>query len=246
MRFEGTVTILAPRDRVWRFLTDLEAVGQCAPGLESMEVITPGEAFRAVASVGFGAIRTTFSADASWMDLEPPARARMKVHATAPGSAVDAVSEMRLGDAAGGSTELAWSADVNVMGTIASTGTRLLPGVSKRLADEFFDAVRKKIEGPATPARRFGPVPIEDAVGKILGHNLAGRDGRRALRKGRPITADDVATLREMGRTVVYVAVPGPDDVPEDRAAERIARASAGGGLRPTPPASARVNVVAE
>src|SRR5262245_53662089 len=45
MRFEGTVTIGAPRDRVWRFLTDLEAVGQCAPGVESIEIITPLERF---------------------------------------------------------------------------------------------------------------------------------------------------------------------------------------------------------
>ena len=41
MHLEGTVTIDASRDKVWEFLTGPHAVGQCAPGLESMEVIVP-------------------------------------------------------------------------------------------------------------------------------------------------------------------------------------------------------------
>jgi molybdopterin biosynthesis enzyme len=93
---------------------------------------------------------------------------------------------------------------------------------------------------------RFGPVPIDDAVGKVLGHNVADASGRRALRKGRPISPDDVAVLREMGRRQVYVALPGPDDVEENRAAERIARAAAGAGVRLTAPAAARVNALSD
>ena len=54
MRLEGTTTINAPRDTVWRFLTDPVGMSQCVPGLESLEVLAPGERFRAVASAGFG------------------------------------------------------------------------------------------------------------------------------------------------------------------------------------------------
>jgi hypothetical protein len=28
---------------------------------------------------------------------------------------------------------------------------------------------------------KFGPIPTQQAVGKILGHNMAGADGRRSL-----------------------------------------------------------------
>ncbi|MER3515328.1 MAG: molybdopterin biosynthesis protein, partial [Chloroflexota bacterium] len=65
---------------------------------------------------------------------------------------------------------------------------------------------------------KFGPVSLDQAEGKILGHNIAGLDGRRALRKGKPLTAADIATLREIGRQMVYVAELDPDDVDEDRA----------------------------
>jgi uncharacterized protein len=150
MHFEGAVDIRAPRERVWRFLTDPDAVSGCAPGLESVEVVVPQQKFRAVASVGFGAIKVTFTADAEWLELEPPTRARMKLHGTAPGSAVDAASEMLLADGAGGTTNLNWQADVTVLGTIASLAARLMGGVTQRLIDAFFECVRKKVEaGPA-------------------------------------------------------------------------------------------------
>lgn len=146
MRFNGTATINAPREKVWKFLTDPHALSQCAPGLESIDVITPNEKFRVVASVGFGAVKATFVTNAEWMDLDPPNRARMKSHATAPGSVVDTASEMVLTDAPNGATELKWSADVTVVGTIASLAARLMGVVSQKLTDAFFDCVRKKIE----------------------------------------------------------------------------------------------------
>ena len=34
MKLDGEVTIQADRQRVWEFLTDPEAISQCAPGLE--------------------------------------------------------------------------------------------------------------------------------------------------------------------------------------------------------------------
>ena len=146
MNFKGTVTINAPRDRVWNFLTDPTQLTQCAPGLESLDVIVPNEKFRAVASAGFGAIKATFVTDATWMDLDPPNRARMKIHGTAPGSSVDGTSEMVLSDGANGSTVLNWSSDITVVGTIASLAARLMGVVTQKLTDTFFECVRKKIE----------------------------------------------------------------------------------------------------
>ena len=39
MHFEGTVQINAPRDRVWAFVIDPNQVGQCGPGVETIDVI---------------------------------------------------------------------------------------------------------------------------------------------------------------------------------------------------------------
>jgi uncharacterized protein len=147
MNFKGTVTINAPREKVWKFLTTPEQLTECAPGLEKLDIITPNEKFRAVASVGFGAVKATFVTDATWMDLDPPNRARMKIHGKAPGSVVDGTSEMVLSDGPDGATILNWSSDVTVIGTIASLAARLMGTVTNKLTEAFFSCVRKKIEG---------------------------------------------------------------------------------------------------
>jgi uncharacterized protein len=149
MRFEGKVNIGAPRKKVWDYLTDAEKVSRAAPGLEKLEVVEPGKKFRVVTAIGIGSIKARFTSDVEWTDLQPPDRAAMKAHGMAPGSAVDATSAMLLSDGEGGSTDLAWSADVIISGTIASLAARLMGGVTQKLTAAFFDSVRKDIEKDA-------------------------------------------------------------------------------------------------
>ncbi|HVS63868.1 MAG TPA: molybdopterin-binding protein [Thermoanaerobaculia bacterium] len=89
----------------------------------------------------------------------------------------------------------------------------------------------------------FGPVPVEEAAGRILGHNVFDRDGRRVLRKGATLTAADVERLRSLGRELVYVAELESGDVGEEEAARRIAEAVAAPGLRRSGPSTGRVNL---
>ncbi len=93
---------------------------------------------------------------------------------------------------------------------------------------------------------KFGPVPVAQAEGKILGHNVSNPEGKRVLRKGNQLTGDDIRLLAELGRAVVYVADLEPGDVGEDSAAERIARAVCGAGVQTTRPNVGRVNLIAQ
>jgi carbon monoxide dehydrogenase subunit G len=146
MHFEGALSIRAPREKVWDYLTDPEKVSKSAPGLESLEIVEPGKKFRATTSIGFGSVKVRFVNDVEWVDLDPPNMARMKAHGTAPGSGVDATTSMTLTDGQDGATDLAWTADVNVVGTVASLAARLMGGVTKKLTTAFFESVRKEIE----------------------------------------------------------------------------------------------------
>jgi molybdenum cofactor cytidylyltransferase len=92
---------------------------------------------------------------------------------------------------------------------------------------------------------KFGPVPLAQAAGKTLGHNIAGVDGRRVLRKGKPLTPNDLILLERLGRKSVYVAELAADDLSEDAAARRVAEIVMGHGLRLSGPASGRVNLSA-
>src|SRR5918996_639717 len=93
---------------------------------------------------------------------------------------------------------------------------------------------------------KFKPVPLSQAKGKILGHNIAGPNGHRLLRKGKPLTDEDLEKLRAMGRVSVYVAEMEADDVDENTAARRVAEAVSGLGLQITGAASGRSNLLSE
>ncbi len=151
MQFEGLVNIKAPREKVWEFLTSPEFVSQCAPGVRSVDVVTPDKQFKAVAVVGFGSAKVTFQADVEWMEMYPGRYARMKAHGNTPGSGVDVISEMRL-TSQGGTTNLNWKAEISVVGSLASTAARLMEGVTRNLTKAFFDCVRGKIEVEDQPA----------------------------------------------------------------------------------------------
>jgi carbon monoxide dehydrogenase subunit G len=146
MQLKGEVTIRAPRKKVWDFLTDPNQIGQCAPGVEKIETVEEMKKYRGVISVGLGSVKARFSGDVDVLELDEPNRAKLKAHGTATGSAADAVCEMTLSDAPDGVTLVQWKADVNVSGQLASLVSRLMVPVSQKLANQFYDEVRKRIE----------------------------------------------------------------------------------------------------
>ena len=146
MHFEGTVQIDAPRDRVWAFVMDPNQVGQCGPGVESIEVIDDTH-FKATAKVGIGFISARFVVNLEFAEITPPEAATIKAHGQAPGSAVDATAHMRLSDGESGSTTMDWSADVSIVGTIASVGARLIEGTANKMIGQTFDCMKSKLEG---------------------------------------------------------------------------------------------------
>jgi carbon monoxide dehydrogenase subunit G len=152
MRLQGEVTIRAPRKKVWDFMTDPNQIGQCAPGVEKIEMIEPLKRYRGIVSVGFGAVKARFTGDVEVTELEEPDYAKLKAHGSASGSVADAVSEMRLSDGPDHSTVLHWTADVIVSGQLASLASRLMVPISQKLAQVFYEQVRKKIETENTAA----------------------------------------------------------------------------------------------
>lgn len=146
MHLEGTVNIKASRQAVWQYLTDPHKVSECAPGVESVEVVEAGKKFRAVAAIGFGTVKAKFAGDAEFVELDAPNRAKIKAHGNAPGSATDVLSEMFLSDGPDGSTDMKWTAEVVILGSLASLAARMMAPVTQKLTGEFFNCVKKNIE----------------------------------------------------------------------------------------------------
>jgi molybdenum cofactor cytidylyltransferase len=90
----------------------------------------------------------------------------------------------------------------------------------------------------------FGPVPVRDATGGILAHSLS--VGAARFRKGRVLSAADIAALEQTGLASVYIARLDDGDMPEDEAASRIATALAGPQARVAAAFTGRANLYAD
>jgi uncharacterized protein len=145
MKFAGTVDIAAPRDKVWAFVIDPNQVGQCGPGVESIDVIDDTH-FKATAKVGIGFINARFVVNMEMAELTPPDQAIIKAHGQAPGSAVDATAQMTLSDGPNGGTTMDWNADVTISGSLASLGARLIEGTANKMIGQTFDCMKSKLE----------------------------------------------------------------------------------------------------
>ncbi len=145
MHFEGSQQIKAPRQAVWQFVLDPNKVAECAPGFKSMEILAPDH-FKPTLAVGIGAVKATFTLDVTLEDVREPDHAAMRGRGSAAGSAVDIKAAMDLSATSDTETHMNWTADVNVSGTLASVGARLLEGTAQRLTAKFFECFREKLE----------------------------------------------------------------------------------------------------
>ena len=145
MQFAGTKEIAAPRAKVWAFVIDPQQVGWCGPGVESIEAVDPTH-FKARAKIGIGPISARFVVNLELAEADEPERAVIRASGQAPGSAVDARGEMVLSGPEEGPTTMAWSADVQIMGTMAAVGSRLIEGTANKLIGQAFDCMRAKLE----------------------------------------------------------------------------------------------------
>jgi molybdenum cofactor cytidylyltransferase len=90
---------------------------------------------------------------------------------------------------------------------------------------------------------RFGPVPLDQALGAILAHSVPLPEGR--LRKGLVLEPGHLAALAAAGVEEVIVARLSPADAAEDEAAVALGQALAGPGVRLVPVGTGRVNLMA-
>ena len=137
MEMTGEFRIPAPRQRVWEGLNDPEILKQCIPGCQTLEKVSDTEFNgRVVASVG--PVRATFGGKVTLSDLDPP-------HGyTISGEGSGGVAGFAKGGAKvnlaedGTATVLTYAVQAQVGGKLAQVGSRLIDGVARKMANDFF------------------------------------------------------------------------------------------------------------
>jgi uncharacterized protein len=146
MKVTGSAVLHAPRERVWSALQDPAVLGRTIPGCQQLEQVGP-DTYRATVMAGVASIKGTYSGDVRLTDqAEPDSFVLHASGAGAPGT-VNADVRVTLADADGGATQLDYDADAVVGGVIGGVGQRMIVGVAKKTAGEFFAAVDDVLTG---------------------------------------------------------------------------------------------------
>jgi uncharacterized protein len=164
MKVTGSATLHAPRDKVWAALNDPAVLVRTIPGCQQLEEVGP-DRYRMTITAGVASIKGTYQGDVALTDPQPPGSFTLKASgAGAPGT-VSADVKVTLAEA-DGQTRLDYDADAIVGGMVGGVGQRVLSGVAKKTAGEFFKAVDDVLTGKAAavPSPRGEPAPGEIAA----------------------------------------------------------------------------------
>jgi uncharacterized protein len=140
----GEVDLAASQQVVWDKLNDPEVLKACIPGCESLEKTADNE-LQAVAKIKIGPVSATFKGKVELTDINPP-------HGyTIAGEGQGGIAGFAKGAAKvdlvpiDGGTRMTYAVEAQVGGKIAQLGARLIDGVAKRLADQFFERFAEKV-----------------------------------------------------------------------------------------------------
>ncbi len=167
MELTGEFRIPAPRETVWEALNDPEVLKQCIPGCQEVVKVSDSE-FTAKATLKVGTVKATFAGKVRLSDLDPPNRY------TISGQGQGGAAGFAKGEAAvvldndGADTVLRYTAHATVGGKLAQIGSRVIDGVAKKMADDFFGRFTEIIAAGA--AEEAAAPAVSAAVpGKVLG-----------------------------------------------------------------------------
>jgi carbon monoxide dehydrogenase subunit G len=155
MKIAGNATLHAPVEAVYAALRDPRVLVRTIPGCERLEQVGE-DAYQLTVSAGVASIRGTYAGDVRLTDQRAPHGFVLRASGSgAPGTvSADVAVELASGDDS--TTVLTWDADAVVGGMIGGVGQRLLAGVAKRTAGEFFAAVDDALTGVGPEAAGDG------------------------------------------------------------------------------------------
>ena len=174
MKVSGTATLNAPVERVYAALNDPAVLVATIPGCERLEQVAT-DSYRMTVTAGVASIRGSFAGEVHLSDQRPPHSFVLRASGSGAPGTVTADVAVTL-TAAGDTTQLTYDADAVVGGMVGGVGQRVLTGVAKKTAAEFFAAVERSLtttapepaespEAPATVATYTRPpAPVTSAA----------------------------------------------------------------------------------
>jgi uncharacterized protein len=152
MELSDSFTVQAPRERVYKFLTDPNSLAPVLPGIRGYEVHDPDN-FKLSLIVGVAQVHGLMKVKMRVVekDLDDTV-VTFNGRANGIRSNVDFEIRFRLNDTSGGGTEVGWGGEARIVGQLASAAGGLLEPIARKNIADSIEAVRVALESSDQPA----------------------------------------------------------------------------------------------
>lgn len=148
MQFQKEVEILATREKVWRFIWDVDRFIACVPGCKDAKTVEEGKRYTAIMTEKVGPFKVEFPTTIEV--LERVELTRIKAQATGTdnkiGSRMKIDLDVNLREQEN-KTIVEFVAGVDILGKLAALGHGIIKRKADQVLDEFAQAVKQKLEG---------------------------------------------------------------------------------------------------
>lgn len=139
MEMQGNRSLAVTQQQAWDALNDPEVLKACIPGCERL-VATGENQYAATVAVKIGPVAAKFSGRVQLSEIHAPNSYSLSFDGQGgPAGFGKGVSQVRLAPATeGAGCELSYTVQAQVGGKIAQVGQRLIDGVARSMAEDFF------------------------------------------------------------------------------------------------------------
>ena len=138
MKISGTYTLALERERAFEAMQNPDLLAKCIPGCEGLSKIGEDE-YQMNMKVVMAAISGQFTGKVKLSDSVAPASFRLSVEGTGKIGFLKGSGLLNLVESDVAATTVTYDGDVNIGGTIAAVGQRLMETTAKMMIKKFFD-----------------------------------------------------------------------------------------------------------
>jgi uncharacterized protein len=142
VKVSGTYSLPVEPDRAYQLLQDPAELARAMPGCESLEQIGPDE-YRLRLKVILASLTGSFEGSVRISDPSPPSSFRLMVEGSGRIGFLKGEGVLRLAPAHASTevraTQITYDGEVQVGGTLAAVGQRMVDGASKMMIKRFFE-----------------------------------------------------------------------------------------------------------
>ena len=148
MLIEGQFKLKAPIQKVWDSLLDPQTLGTCVPGTEKMEAIDD-TTYESVVKQRVGPIKVKLKFTTKLTEVRPP----NYIKAVGRGADVtklgnfSAEIEVKLNETSPNNVDVNYTANISLVGRLATFGERVMRAKSKSIGEEFTKNLQEKLGG---------------------------------------------------------------------------------------------------